>query len=120
MKEEIDMSGNGRRLLVVDDDQLALKMLSMFLERHNFDVVRASSGEEALKYLDKFFYAVVTDMHMHIINGNDVARAAKNISNDILVVLCFCPKNVEPEYNLFEHIFKKPIPLRDLVYTLCA
>lgn len=64
-----------RNVLVVDDDEVARKLLAEILVREGYDVVLASSGEEAIELSrDRFFPLVVSDIRMLDLDGLDVLR----------------------------------------------
>ena len=54
------------RLLLVDDDEEACRLLAEVLEREAYVVVPALSADEALSKVDEFgpFDAVLTDLRM--------------------------------------------------------
>ena len=64
-----------RNILVVDDDEVARKLLKEILEREGFSVQLASSGEEAIGLSKEAFYpVVVSDIRMLELDGLDVLR----------------------------------------------
>jgi DNA-binding NtrC family response regulator len=67
------------RLLLVDDDEEACRLLSEVLEREGYEVVRALSVEQALLELDRVgpFDAMLTDLRMPGASGLDLLRAAR-------------------------------------------
>jgi len=67
------------RLLLVDDDEEACRLLSEVLEREGYEVVRALSVEAALLELDRVgpFDATLTDLRMPGASGLDLLRAAR-------------------------------------------
>src|SRR6185436_20109794 len=72
--------GNGpERLLLVDDDEEACRLLGEVLEREGYQVVRALSVEQALDALEQQgpFDAVLTDLRMPGASGLDLIRAAR-------------------------------------------
>jgi diguanylate cyclase (GGDEF)-like protein len=63
------------RVLVVDDDELVLRQLAALLRTAGYDVYTASSGEEALKVLDKSLCQIVlTDWQMPDMDGLALCR----------------------------------------------
>ena len=70
--------GEDRPILVVDDDEEILGLISMALRRASFAPVSASSGEEALALIDTVRPAVVLlDMTLPGMSGIDVIRALR-------------------------------------------
>ena len=67
--------GNGKRVLVVDDDRNLRKIIQTNLELAGYDVTSASSGDEAMHILDGIQPdLVVLDVMMPLMDGYEVAR----------------------------------------------
>ncbi len=67
-------------LLVVDDDNFQRELLKGILEDTGFDLVFASSGNEALAVLGKYHPALILmDIHLPDIDGVEVTRRIKSI-----------------------------------------
>lgn len=63
-----------QRILVVDDEVLIARTLSLILERNGFDSAAASSGEQALTLLDTFRPDIlITDVVMPGMGGRELA-----------------------------------------------
>jgi len=68
----------GRRVLVVDDDRLNLRILAGILQPEGFEVTQATSGELALEaYAKQAPDLVLLDVVMPGINGFDTCRELK-------------------------------------------
>ncbi|HEX7153233.1 MAG TPA: sigma-54 dependent transcriptional regulator [Thermoanaerobaculia bacterium] len=76
------------RILIVDDEEVLRDVLHAVLHREGFDVVLASSGEEALHVLEQQdeIDLVVLDVMLPGISGIDTLRAIR-ISNPALPVI---------------------------------
>lgn len=84
------MSINPREasVLVVDDEGAHRYSVTKTLERAGYEVMPASSGEEALEILKKQdFDVVLTDIRMPGISGVDLLARIKNQSPDAVVIL---------------------------------
>ncbi|MDX2478973.1 MAG: response regulator [Desulfuromusa sp.] len=69
------------KILLVDDVDLFLELERSYLEGCNYDLVTASSGEEALQRLDKVAPDVLLlDYYMPGINGDEVCRLIRKNS----------------------------------------
>lgn len=67
------------RVLVVDDEEIALQNLDHVLSREGYEVVTASSGAQALSCLDGgHFDVVLTDLRMEAVDGMDVLRHSRS------------------------------------------
>jgi PAS domain S-box-containing protein len=80
-KETTDLALQGRRLLVVDDNETNRSILALHTQRWGMEVVSCASGEEALQLLqgsEKFDVAVI-DMIMPGMDGLELAEALREI-----------------------------------------
>jgi DNA-binding response OmpR family regulator len=83
--------GNLPIILVVEDDHLIQSVVEETLTDGGFEIVIASSGENALELLDASegkYRALVTDINLgrDKIDGWDVARHAREIDPDFPVI----------------------------------
>ncbi len=78
----------GATILVVDDEGAIRYSVTKTLERVGYQVVTASSGEEALDIMmDQDFDVVLTDIRMPGISGVDLLARIKEHSVDAVVIL---------------------------------
>lgn len=64
------MIGNGKRVLIADDEVLIGCLLAEHLELHHFAVVAVPDGLQAMRELhQRHFDAVITDLHMPYLDG---------------------------------------------------
>jgi CheY-like chemotaxis protein len=60
----------GKKILVVDDDPMNLKMAEFILKQKNYAVSKAASGMECLDLLEKHdFDLLLLDVEMPVMNG---------------------------------------------------
>lgn len=66
-------------ILVVDDSGLARKTVRRLLKRHNFNVLEAQSGKEAIELLrkDSTIRCIIADYHMPEMNGFELTAAIR-------------------------------------------
>jgi PAS domain S-box-containing protein len=68
----------GLRVLVVDDDEDALEMLSAFLVRSGAEVSKAVSAADALKELSgREFDVIISDIAMPVVDGYELMRRVR-------------------------------------------
>ncbi len=82
--------GRGR-LLVVDDEPMLARMLERNLTRLGYTVLAFTSSVEALQALEAApgdVDALVTDLAMPQISGEELARRARAVRSDLPVLLC--------------------------------
>jgi two-component system cell cycle response regulator len=77
-------------ILVVDDDEIELSLLGDQLEAQGFDVVRASSGRDALAQMDiRFFPVLLTDCQMPEMDGVGLTETvrARGMTETYIIML---------------------------------
>lgn len=76
------------RILVVDDDQLILKFVTLNLEARNWKVFQASDGDQALQvFNDNKIDLILLDIMMPKISGFDVCRKIRRTSSVPIIML---------------------------------
>ncbi len=76
------------RVLVVDDDPMAVKQLRRVLKAEGYEVVTASDGREAFEQLEAArFDVVLTDLVMGEVDGLEVLDRAKAIERETEVIV---------------------------------
>src|SRR3982074_2275869 len=81
--------GNGEQLLVVDDEANILQITKMIFEKHNYRVLSASDGPEALALFAQQIGSiggVLTDIAMPYMDGVALVRALKKMKSDIPII----------------------------------
>ncbi|RKX78842.1 MAG: hypothetical protein DRP87_05075 [Spirochaetes bacterium] len=87
--EHILKRAPGRKILVVEDEESVLKVVSLMLAQLGYRIVTASSGRQALEKIDRLgdeIELVLTDMVMPDMRGDDLAGIIKNKLPHIKVV----------------------------------
>ncbi|MFH1672052.1 MAG: response regulator, partial [Pseudomonadota bacterium] len=111
-------------ILVVDDDQYIINVMSRALTREGYDVRTAMSGEAALEALGtKYFDLIISDQMMSGITGSALFERAKEVCSDAIRILMTGHPDVGI---LMEAINKgeiyrfitKPVELADLLITV--
>lgn len=77
-----------KKILVVDDESQILRVLRMSLKAHRFDVRTASDGEAAIDLFNDWSPdLVITDLSMPLMNGLELCREIRKISQTPIIVL---------------------------------
>jgi PAS domain S-box-containing protein len=77
-----------RRVLVVDDENLILKIISDILLKEGYDVRTAFNCEKALQLLkEDSFHVILTDIRMPEKNGIDLLEEVRTFNPDIPVII---------------------------------
>ena len=82
------MTGDGRHVLLIDDDQNLVGFLGDRLERDGYEVSRASGGMEALTLLDESWPdLIVLDLMLPGMTGEELARRIKQRADIPVIIL---------------------------------
>jgi DNA-binding NtrC family response regulator len=90
MEEQAKIDGDPAscRILIVDDEETALKRMKSLMENRGYEAHTAASGKQALDLLKiNSFDLVLTDLILDSIDGLTILAAAKKISPDTEVVI---------------------------------
>ncbi|MFX0122766.1 MAG: PleD family two-component system response regulator, partial [Candidatus Hodarchaeota archaeon] len=71
------MSTEKKRILIVDDEEDTLEMLSTILEHENYITWKATNGKEALELVKKLPDLILLDIRMPKVSGLEVCRRLK-------------------------------------------
>jgi CheY-like chemotaxis protein len=93
MAEHPPSSGTGKRVLIVDDSEIAIQMIEAELEGKGFEVISADRAEKATELVMKKAtrpHLILLDINMPNIDGAQFCRFIKRnaMFSDIKVVLC--------------------------------
>ena len=84
------------RVLVVDDDEMVLDSLEVWIGKLGAEVVRAETGARALDLLSQTSYdAMVTDLMLPDMNGLELMQRAQAIQPDLQVIILTSYSSVE-------------------------
>jgi len=80
--------GRGRKVLVVEDEELVRRLAELILTEDGFDVTCARSGAEALELIDGMgpLALLITDLVLPGMDGNEVAERILRRQPDVPVV----------------------------------
>lgn len=88
----------GRRILIVDDDRLNVRILTSILSPEGYELKAAHSGEEALDLYEAFKPdLVLLDVIMPGINGFETCRTLKTRHGDMLAPVIFITAKSESD-----------------------
>ncbi len=82
------MTGEQRRILVVDDDEMVRSLLQRTLEKAGYDVITAANGQEALDRMSQFDVSLVLlDIMMPGLDGFEVLERMPQHLNIPVIML---------------------------------
>jgi two-component system alkaline phosphatase synthesis response regulator PhoP len=79
-----------KKVLIVDDDSITVKLLTSILEKHGFSVNSAFSGTEAISYLKQSkANAVLLDLNLPDMKGFEVLKYVRShpVHNSIAIII---------------------------------
>ena len=111
------------KILVVDDEPIALQNLEHIMLKEGYQVLAVDSGVEAIKRLEKTeFDIVLTDLKMQPIDGLKVLEQAKQRSPDTEVILITAYATVDTAVEAMKkgayHYISKPFKLEEVRHTV--
>ncbi len=121
--EEIEINYDkhqGKRILVVDDSKMNLKVANQILKPYNFTVVLAESGFESLELMEtQTFDLILMDIMMPKMNGVETLRRLKEIEGFNIPVVALTADALEgtdDKYKSagFDDFLSKPINKQEL------
>src|SRR6185312_12203949 len=83
------LQGNGESILVVDDEPHILSALRGVLEKHNYRVLSAENGEQAIRIFIEHagvIKLVVTDVMMPVMGGLALINTLRVLKADVRVI----------------------------------
>ena len=111
------MTERPTRILLVDDEQSILTLLSYPLSKDGYDVVRAGDGHEALERFDESeFDLVVLDVMMPRLDGLEVCRQLRARSTVPIIMLTAKAEEIDKVLGLelgADDYITKPFSMRE-------
>lgn len=94
---EIDYTANpGKRILIVDDSKINLKVANQILKPYNFNVKMVESGFETLELMEsQTFDLILMDIMMPKMNGVETLRRLKTIDGFDIPVIALTADAIE-------------------------
>ena len=115
-------SGEGRRILVVDDDAAVLKGLGDYFARLGYEVVRASTGQQGLEgFKTQDPDVTILDLRLPDMDGMQILQAMRTQRKSLVIMLTGygdIPTAVRAMQLGAENFLTKPVDLPHLVATV--
>ncbi|MEK6744032.1 MAG: sigma-54 dependent transcriptional regulator [Nitrospirota bacterium] len=95
---------NPAKILIVDDERVALKNLEYIMKKEGYEVVGTQSGSNAIRYLDEQqFDVVLTDMRMEKVDGMQVLKKCRERQPDTEVIMITGYATLEAAVETMKH-----------------
>lgn len=111
----------GARALIVDDNELNIKVATVLMKKYHFDIDSCTSGQECINKIknDEKYDIIFLDDMMPRMNGREVLKVLKNISNfntPVIVLTANAITGMKEEYLEygFDDYLSKPIEKDEL------
>jgi DNA-binding NtrC family response regulator len=79
---------NNAKILIVDDEKIALKNLEHVMKKEGYDVTATQSGQNALKLIDEHqFDVALTDLRMEKVDGMQILKRCREKHPDSEVIM---------------------------------
>jgi len=116
-----DVLNSKKKILIVDDNEDVLKVLSKGLEHLGYEVITETNSVNALisfKAEYNNINLIITDYMMPNLNGIEFSKAIKELKENIGIILITGymdeDKKVIKKSSLIDEIFSKPIEINKL------
>jgi DNA-binding NtrC family response regulator len=97
------MQTNGR-LLIVDDERIALKNLEYVMKKEGYEVTGTQSGQNALKILEEqSFDVVLTDLRMEKVDGMQILKRCNELYPETEVIMITGYATLESAVETMKH-----------------
>lgn len=107
------------KLLIVDDEKIALKNLEHILKNEGYEIATTQSGQNALKLIEEqFFDVVLSDLRMEKVDGMQILKRAKVTHPDCEVIIITGCATLESAVDAMKlgafHYITKPFKLDEV------
>jgi CheY-like chemotaxis protein len=110
-----------RRILLVDDDKLNLKVEKKTLSKFNFKIDAVSSAEEAVNLIkDNGYDLIFTDVYLESGYDDQVLKYAKKFNIPVICITADAIEGAEEKYLNFgyNYYISKPYSVKDIYNVL--
>lgn len=106
-----------KRILIVEDNEMNMKLMADILEEIGYDITKAEDGEIALKVLEKQdFDLILLDIQLPKKSGYDVLKEMKkNIPTIAVSACCMEDEILKAKTNGCLDYIKKPLNINEFV-----
>ncbi len=92
------------KLLIVDDERIALRNLEHVLKKEGYEIRTTSSGQNALRLLERYeFDVVLTDLKMEKVDGMQILKRCREIYPDTEVIMITGYATIETAIEAMKH-----------------
>jgi CheY-like chemotaxis protein len=101
------------KVLIIDDEEQILRMLSMILSREGYITDTAKNGKDGIEKIKSDFYdLILTDIQMPGVSGTQVSKELKKNNGDKTPIIGMSGTPWLLDKTLFDAVFPKPASLK--------
>ncbi|HPI03513.1 MAG TPA: response regulator [Candidatus Goldiibacteriota bacterium] len=114
---------SAKKVLVVDDNRSALKVIKAILEEAGYEVYTESEPEKALLFLKhETIHVALVDLKMPSMDGLELFRKIRQLDKEMIVIIMTAFGNIESAVEAMklgiENYLQKPLNFDELKMTL--
>ncbi len=125
--ETIDVDFSGKRLLIVDDNELNIKVLNKAIKNYNFEVDEAHNGKECIEKINagNTYDLIFLDILMPVMGGEETIKHLKSFPNfktPVVALTADAMSGAEEKYRGmgFDEYLCKPFSREMIAKKLCS
>jgi len=115
-----EITANGKRVLIVDDDRFIIRVLKMKLEQEGFQVFTAYNGYEGLEQIKEHGpQVVITDLNMPKMGGWELCSKIKELPDaqpNIIITTSLIEREEREKIKAFPNakLIDKPVSPKEI------
>ena len=107
------------KVLVVEDDPIAMGMATLILEEKGCDVDAVSTGEAAVKYIDNTYHLILLDLGLPGMDGFDVAKIIRDTKGIDAPIIALTSSNSEENIELTRQLGLNGYIFKPFTHSKC-
>ena len=82
--EESDIKATNKNILLVEDDEISLELLRLFIEHSGYSFITAANGEQAVAEYEKnsSIGLIIMDVEMPVMDGYEAVKMIRKVENN--------------------------------------
>lgn len=119
------LPGEGRTILIIEDEEMLIKLLENVLKEKDYNVLCAMDGEKGVEIFEKNkekISCVICDLGLPVLSGDEVIKKIKNLKKDVKTILVsgLLDSKQKAEFTAIgvDEIVQKPYQIDELLYVL--
>jgi CheY-like chemotaxis protein len=114
-----NINWEGKKVLIVEDNDVNFKLVSIYLKPNNIEIVRVIDSFDFYEIMDDSFDVVLMDIHLTNENGYILTNHIKNKYDNIPVIVTTAFASKEDEIKAYnngaDYYLTKPLKRNDLI-----